>query len=272
MARRIITKQQASFGAYLNKVWLRRSLLMTLVKRDLRAKYAQTFLGLFWTLLQPLTGLLIFTLFFTYFLPMETHGVPYPLFAFAGLMLWFHFTTIVSGGGVSLMNNADLIQKISFPRLLLPLSKVLVALLELLMTMTVLIILMLVFEQPISWKVGLAPLFILLAAATGLAVAIWLAALTIRYRDFHHLIPYVVNYGIWLTPVLYPITIIPEAYHWIVYSVNPMALAVEGFRWSVFDTPAPPDYAYWSVLLTLVLLISGIFYFRKIEGDITDHL
>jgi lipopolysaccharide transport system permease protein len=257
--------------SYLRKIRKYRQLIVTLARRDIKAKYAQTVLGIVWTLIQPLTGLLIFTLFFHHFLGIESGLIPYPLFVFSGLIAWYFFSSIIYQAGTSLLSSRELIEKIYFPKLIILMSKVGVAYVEILMSFIVFFIILLFWPIPLSWRIFTLPVWILLISICGLAIAIWLAALTVRNRDLQHIIPYVINYGIWLTPVFYPTLIIPETYHDFVYFFNPLATLLEWLRWSIFYGPAPPTKYLLSLVWVVVLFVLGLLYFIKIDKKIIDY-
>jgi lipopolysaccharide transport system permease protein len=246
-----------------------RSILYTLAKRDVKAKYTQTVLGILWSVIQPLTGLLIFTIFFDKLIKVDTNNIPYPLFAFSGMVAWYFYTFIVNQGGTSLVDSQYLLKKFYFPRLILPLSKVLVGLVDFGISVILLIILMIILGGMPSFLILLFPVFLLLAVLTGLSIAIWLSALTIRYRDLQHIIPYLINFSIWLTPVFYPSTLVPESYHFILY-LNPMAGIIAGFRWCLLGDLIPSINYLWGILPVIFIFISGIYYFIKIEREIVD--
>ena len=283
MSIRTIQAHTESLPAYLSRVWQSRGLILTMAKRDLKAQYAQTFLGILWSAIQPLSGLAVFTLFFDVMLKMDldlNKDIPYPLFAFSGMLSWYYFTYLVSQAGTSLVNNQDLIKKIYFPKLVLPFSKVLVGMVDFGISLIILIFMVLVWaDDPPGINMVFLPLFILLNIMVGLSVAIWLAALTIRYRDFQHIIPYLVNFGIWLTPVFFPATIIPEGFENAVY-LNPMAGIIAGFRWCVMGidlqqgVPNLDAFLYYlpSFAVAAVILIAGLLYFRKVEKTIADFV
>jgi len=241
----------------------------SLAKRDVKAKYTQTVLGILWSVIQPLTGLLIFTIFFDKLIKVDTNNIPYPLFAFSGMVAWYFYTFIVNQGGTSLVDSQYLLKKFYFPRLILPLSKVLVGLVDFGISVILLIILMIILGGMPSFLILLFPVFLLLAVLTGLSIAIWLSALTIRYRDLQHIIPYLINFSIWLTPVFYPSTLVPESYHFILY-LNPMAGIIAGFRWCLLGDLIPSINYLWGILPVIFIFISGIYYFIKIEREIVD--
>lgn len=266
-----INSGRQSLRAYLLKTRSFAPMTLTLARRTLQINYAQTLLGVLWAVVQPLTGLLIFSLFFNKLIGIKTYGIPYPLFAFTGMVSWFFFSHIVQGAGRALLESEHLIKRIYFPRIILLLAKVLAAFAELAISLALLAGLLLLMGRLPGWPLLLLPVFILFNIATGLALAIWLSALTVRYRDFHHIIPYLVNFGIWLTPVFYPDTLVPAHYHWFLY-LNPMATCMAGFRWCLAGGP-PPEAGYLlSCIPVLLLLVTGLDYFRKVETEISDYI
>lgn len=242
-----------------------------MARRDLKIRYSQTFLGFLWAVIQPLTGLVIFTVFFERLIKIQTPGTPYTLFAFSGMVSWFFFSHIVHNAGISLVESQDLIRKVYFPRILLLFAKTLVGLVELGISLLLLLALMALLGRAVFWSILLLPLFVLANICVALSIAIWLSALTIRYRDFHHIIPYLLNFGIWLTPVFYPVTLIPPRLEWLM-CVNPMAATISGFRWSLGVQTAPDQGYLVSFLPAAVLFASGFMYFRKIENEIADYI
>jgi len=273
MARQIyksISAKNYSLLIYMRDVWQARLLIIGFAKRDLQIQYAQTYLGVLWAIIQPLTGLLIFSFFFQRVLPLHLN-VPYPVFVFTGMMGWFYFTQLVGQAGTSLMHNQQLIKKIHFPRLILPLSKMIVGFVELCISLFLLLLIMLVTGCSFSEKIIFLPLVILANIITGLSVGIWLCALTIRFRDFHHLIPYLIGFGIWLTPVFYPTTIVPESFNWIYY-FHPVANIIALYRWIFMGWGVNIGQIVVSFSLTLVLFFSGLIFFIRNEKHIADYL
>ncbi len=265
-----ISNKEYSLFSYLNEVWKARGLVFTFARRDLRIQYAQTYLGVLWSIIQPLTGLLIFTVFFQRLIPLP-FKVPYAVFAFTGMMGWFYFTQLVGQSGTVLMHNQNLIKKIHFPRLVLPLSKMLIGLVEFCISLALLVILMLVTRTPFSAKVLLLPVVVVANIIVGLSIGIWLSALTIRFRDFHHIIPYLVGFGIWLTPVFYPTTIVPERYNWIYY-FHPVANVIALYRWIFIGTPLNEMQLVVSMSIALVMFLGGLVFFIRNEKFIADYL
>lgn len=263
----LITSEPDSLKQYLQKIWMHRSLILTLAKRDLKIKYAQTTLGLSWTILQPLTAVVVFTVFFSVLLDLET-PYPYILFVLSGVLLWGLFNYIFSHGSASLTSNSDLIKKMSFPKIILPISKVLLGLVEFGITLALLLVMMVFFQIEFSLKMLLLPLIIFPLILLALGVAMMLSAATIKNRDLFHVIPFLVNFGIWLTPVFYPVSLIPENYIDFLY-LNPIAAVIQLFRWSFFGEVLSP-YIILGICICFVTFIIGFFYFKKVEDKIID--
>lgn len=259
-----------SISAYLQEVWEARNLIKTFAVRDLKVQYAQTYLGVLWSLIQPLTGLLIFTFFFNRILPLDVKA-PYPVFVFTGIMGWFYFTSMVGQGGTVLLSNQLLIKKIQFPRLILLLSKAFVGFIEFSISFCLLVVLMLLTNCEFTPRILLLPLAIFANILAGLSIAIWLSALTIRFRDLHHIIPYLIGFGIWLTPVFYPTTIVPANMSWIYY-LHPAANVIALYRWIFIGLPVDLSQVICSLSLALLLAITGLFYFIRNEKFIADYL
>lgn len=259
-----------SIWQYLKDVNSSRNLIFIFALRDLKVQYAQTYLGILWSLIQPVTGLIIFTLFFQRLIPLQT-GVPYAVFAFTGIMGWFYFTALVGQSGTVLMNNQQLIRKLHFPKLVLPLSKALVGLVEFSISLVLLLIMMYFSGCEFSFKIALLPLVILANIVTGLSIGIWLSALTVRFRDLHHIIPFLIGFGIWLTPVFYPTTLVPASYNWVYY-FHPVANVISLYRWMFIGMPIDGGQVFVSLLLVAVLFLSGLVFFIRNENFVADYL
>lgn len=269
MAKKIISAAKTSIWVNFRRIYKNRKLVLTFAKRDLNAQYSQTILGIVWCILRPIAGLIIYTVFFSVLLNVTTGELPYPIFAFCGMIFWYLFSFILSRSGTSLLESQNIIKKVYFPKMVLPISKVLVALAEFGISLFVLSALMVYWNIYPDEKLLLLPIIILANVLTGLSIGIWLSALTIRFRDFHHIIPYLVNFGIFLTPIFYPATLIPEEYFYLVY-FNPMAANVEFFRWALLDTKLPSVNFLYSYIPVAILLITGSIYFMKTESKIAD--
>ncbi len=254
----------------LRDVWEYRELLYFLVWRDLKARYKQTLLGVGWVILQPLLATVIFSLVFGLLVQVPTQGVPYPLFAYAALLPWNYFAEALRRSSTSVVNNAHLITKVYFPRLLLPLSGALSSLVDLGLAFVVLIGMMVYYQVALTPALLLLPALILLAMATALGVSLWLAALNVQYRDVNYIIPFLTQVWMYATPVVYSATIVPERWR-VLYGLNPMVGVVEGFRWVLLGQGRPPEPLLWvSLGVVLVLLLGGLFFFRHMERSFAD--
>lgn len=268
--RLFYSKKQDTFSEYLQKVWKFRFMILLLARRDLKIKYARTSLGLIWSVVQPMTGLVIFYLFFNYLIAVPS--IPdcgYTVFAFSGMTAWYFFSYIVYQGSNALIQGQELSQKIYFPRIALPISKVMVGSVDLLVALLLLLIVMLILSVPLSWHLMFLPLFVLINAAVGLSIAIWISALTVKHRDLQHIVPYIVNFGIWLTPVFFPASIVPGNFSWMLY-LNPMSGVIEGFRWCLWGhTGFLPEY-FTGIGISLIVLVAGIIRFNRTENNMMD--
>lgn len=255
---------------YLRSVWNARQLIFSFAIRDLKVQYAQTYLGVLWSVIQPLTALVIFVFFFQKAIHLQMN-VPYAAFAFSGIMGWFYFTALVGQAGTSLMHNQQIIRKIQFPRLVLPLSKTVVALVEFFISLLILLGVLFFSGCPLTTRILLLPIVVVANIIAGLSVGVWLSALTIRFRDLHHIIPFLIGFGIWLTPVFYPTTIVPDSYNWIYY-LHPIANVIALYRWIFLGTDINVLQIAVSLTLALGMFFSGLIFFIKNEKFIADHL
>jgi lipopolysaccharide transport system permease protein len=270
MHKTIIDSAQSRLSLDLKELFQYKDLFYTLAYRDLRVRYAQTFLGLLWAVLQPLATLGIFTVVFGIALQVNTGDVPYPLFALTGLTVWTYFSFVLSQAGNSIIEAEGMVKKIYFPRLIIPLSKAMVGFVDLAISFVFLLILMAWYQVLPPAQVVFLPLFILLSIVAALAVGIWLSALTIRYRDFRHVVPFLVQLGLYITPIMYPAArLLPEQFLPFIY-LNPVAGIIEGYRWCLIDGPPPSLYAYISFAMIAILFVSGLFYFKKVEAIMAD--
>lgn len=271
MGKTIINNKPARFGEYLRSIVAYRQLTLSFAKRELKARFVQTKLGVLWMVIQPLIALAIFTIFFDQLIHLETGEVPYVAFAFSGMTIWYFFTNMVNNAGTALINSQELIRKVYFPKILLPISKVIVATIEFFVAFSLLIIILLVLGLDVSPKIVFLPVAIIMTILVGSCVAIWLNILTIRKRDLQHLIPYLTNFGIWITPVFYPTTIIPEAFREYIYYVNPIATTIDFLRSMLFDLPFEWMYCI-SFVPVFFLLVLGIRIFKNMERNMVDFL
>jgi lipopolysaccharide transport system permease protein len=246
-----------------------RELLYFLVWRDVKVRYKQTVLGIAWAILQPLFGMIIFTVIFGRVAKLPSDGLPYPLFVFAGLLPWTFFSTGVTQSGQSLVNQEHLITKVYFPRVLVPASSFGAPLVDLLLSFGLLAILMGVYGVAPTWRLLALPLLVLLTLIAGLGVGICLAALTVAYRDFRFVVPFMIQVWMFLSPVIYPVNMLPPNYRWAL-AINPMAGIIEAYRSSLLGTPWQPASLAASIAISVVLLALGLSVFRRTERRLAD--
>jgi lipopolysaccharide transport system permease protein len=254
----------------LGELWKYRELLYFLTWRDIKVRYKQTVLGAAWAILQPLLTMVVFSIFFGSLANVPSDGAPYPIFAYVALLPWQLFAHSLQSAGNSLVGNQNLITKVYFPRLVIPISAVLSGLVDFAIAFVILIGMMFYYGIPLRWAMLTLPLFILLALATSLAAGLWLSALNVKYRDVGYTIPFLTQFWLFLTPVAYPSSMIPAAIRPF-YGLNPMAGVVEGFRWALLGTTGGMGpLMVVSVMVVLVLLVGGFYYFRRFERTFAD--
>jgi lipopolysaccharide transport system permease protein len=265
-----IRPRQGLFNLDLRSVWQYRELLYFLIWRDLKVRYKQAAIGAAWAILQPLVALLIFTAVFGYFAKLPSDGVPYPVFALAALLPWTYFADALRRGATGLVDDSDLIRKIYFPRLVIPLAMVVAPALDLAISFALLVALMVWYGIVPTGNIVFLPLLLLLALVLALALALWLGPINVRFRDIKHTLPFVLQVWMYASPVVYPTSMIPEQWRSL-YSLNPMVGVIEGFRWALLDTSAPDFQAIGIGLLVVTgLLFGGLVYFRKMERFFAD--
>lgn len=248
-----------------------RELLWSLALRDLKVKYAQTIVGFVWAIINPLLTMLLLSFVFGKVVQVDTDGIPHPVFTMIGLVAWTYFASLVSDAGNSVLNNQNMIKKIYFPRLVLPLSKAISGLVDFGISLLLLLLLMLYYGVMPSNNVMYTPLFIVVILLFGITAGIWISALTVRYRDVKFVVPFILQLGVYASPIAYAMSAVPTEYL-PYFRLNPMVGVIEGFRWSIMGTSAPDQYIYWSVLAIFILFILGIFYFNKVEKVMADIL
>ena len=273
MSRLVVDAGKTGINLNLKELFHYKDLFLILAYRDLRVRYAQTFLGLLWAVLQPLATLIIFTVVFGKVAKVDTGGIPYPLFAVCGMAAWSYFAFVLNQSGNSIIGAQEMVKKIYFPRLVIPLSKAVVGFVDFIIAFIFIIVLLLYYGFTPSANIIYLPIFILLTIVSALAAGIWLSALTIRYRDFQHIVPFIVQFGLYATPVGYMaqdvVANLPEWGTFLFYA-NPMAGIVEGFRWSILGGTPPVIYAYISFSVVLLLFFSGLYYFKSVEKVMAD--
>ena len=268
----LIQARRHLFDLDLAGIWAYRELLYFLVWRDLKVRYKQTLIGTGWVVIQPLMTMAIFTVIFGNFAKIPSDGLPYPIFSYAALLPWNLFSSSLNRGGESVVNNANLVTKIYFPRLILPLSSVLSPMADFAIAFVILIGMMIWFGIAPTVGILMLPIFVILAICTALAMGLWLAALNVRYRDVRYTIPFLIQIWMFASPVAYPVSMVPEKWRWL-YSLNPMAGVIEGFRWALLGNQSP-DFSVMAISATVVmgLLAAGMVYFKQMERTFADEM
>jgi lipopolysaccharide transport system permease protein len=254
----------------LGELWLYRDLFYFFVWRDLKVRYKQTLLGALWAIIQPFFTMVVFSLFFGRLAKMPSDGIPYPVFAYAALVPWTFFANAVTQSSNSLVANANMVKKIYFPRLIMPTSSVLAGVVDFCIAFVVLLGMMLFYGFVPTINFIWLPLFLLLALVTALGVSLWLSTVNVQYRDVRYTIPFIVQVWLFITPIAYPSSLLSEPWRTL-YGINPMAGVVEGFRWALLgSSTAPGPIIIVSSLVGLCLLITGAYYFRRMEKSFAD--
>jgi lipopolysaccharide transport system permease protein len=257
---------------YWQDLWRYRELFYFLAWRDILVRYKQTAVGMAWALLRPFLTMVVFTVVFGNFAKLAANSdVPYPIMVFAGLLPWQLFSNSLSECSNSLISNANLLSKVYFPRLVVPASAVVVSFVDFMISVIILIGLMAWYNYIPSWRIIMLPLFVLVALLASTGVGLWLATLNVKYRDFRYVVPFLVQFGLYISPVGYSTSVVPEQWRFL-YSLNPMVGVIDGFRWAILGKTAQ---IYWpgfslSLGIVLVLLVSGIWYFRRMERTFAD--
>lgn len=254
----------------LREFWQYRELLYFLSWRDIKVRYKQTALGALWAILQPFLTMLVFSLFFGNLAKMPSDGIPYPIFAFAALVPWTFFSNGLTQSGNSLIQSAGMLKKVYFPRLIVPISSILSGVVDFLFAFLVLIGLMFWYGIVPTANVVWLPFLLLLAFGTALGVGLWLSAMNVQFRDVRYTIPFLAQFWLFATPIAYPSSLLSEPWRTI-YGINPMVGVVEGFRWALLGTAtAPGPLIIVSALTMLTILVTGMFYFRRMESTFAD--
>ena len=266
----VIRPSRGWVALQLRDLWEYRELLYFLVWRDIKVRYKQTVLGAVWAIIQPFFTMIVFSVFLGHLARVPSDGLPYPVFAYCALLPWQLFAHALVESGNSLVANQHLITKVYFPRLIIPLSAVLAGLADFGFAFLVLLGMIFYYGIVPGAAVIALPLLIMFAILTALAVGLWLSALNVQYRDVRYTIPFLVQFWLFATPVAYPSSLIPESWR-ALYGVNPMAGVVEGFRWSLLGTGKQPGSLFFvSVLVSVILLGGGLYYFRRVEKTFAD--
>jgi len=253
----------------LHELWIYRELLYFLTWRDVKVRYKQTQLGIAWAIIQPLLTMLVFTLFFGRLAGIPSDNVPYPLFAYAGLLAWTFFANAITSSGNSVVGSAHLITKVYFPRMIIPGAAVAAGLVDFVIALGILVLLMIYYGVALTWSILMFPLLVLLTTLLALAVGMWLSALNVKYRDVRFALPFLVQSWMFVSPVIYPTSLLPEKYRWLLW-LNPMTGIIEGYRSSLFGRPFNGIALAVSAGITSILLIYASYSFRRMERTFAD--
>lgn len=254
----------------LRELWEYRELLYFLTWRDIKVRYKQTVLGAAWAVIQPLFMMLVFSLFFGKLAGVPSDGIPYPVFAFCGLLPWQLFANSLTQASNSLVGSQNLITKVYFPRLVVPISAVLGGVVDFAIAFVLLLAMMFYYGIVPGWQIVVLPGLVLLVVLASLGVGLWLSALNVQYRDVRYTISFLVQFWLFATPVAYPSSIVPEKWR-VLYALNPMVGVVDGFRWALLGKPGSPGVPLLiSMIVVVLLLIGGLYYFRRMEQQFAD--
>ncbi len=265
---RILPASRPTLG--IKELWAYRELLYFMVWRDIKVRYKQTLLGAAWAILQPLLTMLVFSLFFGKLAGLPSDGIPYPIFSFAGLVPWTFFANGLTQSTASLVNSANLIKKVYFPRLIIPISAVLSGLVDFALAFFVLLLLMVYYGIQLNINIFWLPVFLLLALVTSLGAGLWLAALNVNYRDVRYIAPFLVQFWMFASPVAYSSGLLSEPWRTL-YGINPLVGVLDGFRWALLGIQTAPTAIVWvSAAAASLLFLSGLIYFRAAEKTFAD--
>lgn len=255
---------------YWRDLWRYRELFYFLAWRDILVRYKQTVIGISWAVIRPLLTMLVLSFVFSILAKMPSGGVPYPILVFSGLLPWQFFATAFAESGNSLVSNSGMISKVYFPRLVVPVSSVITSFVDFLISAVIMVLIMLYYGYMPGSSIVVLPLFVVLAFATAFGSGLWVSALMVRYRDFRYIVPFVVQFGLYISPVAFKSDVVPEQWR-LLYSMNPMVGVIDGFRWALLGE----KNIYWpgfyiSVGAVALIIISGIWYFRRTERTFAD--
>jgi len=267
---RLVIEAGKSNRLYFRDLWSYRELFILLAWRDILVRYKQTIIGVAWSVLRPLLTMIVFTIVFGRLAKMPSDGAPYPILVYAALLPWQFFSNTLSEGGNSLVSNAAMVSKVYFPRLIVPTTAMIASLIDFFISLAILCGLMLVYQHVPTWRVVFLPLFLALSAATALGMTYFISALNVKFRDFRHVLPFIIQFGLYISPIGFSSTVIPEKWR-LLYSLNPMVGVIDGFRWMFIGNTE----MYWpgvilSVGIATGLLGASIRFFRRMERDFAD--
>jgi len=268
----VIVPEKGWMPIDLRELWAFRDLLFFMSWRDISVRYKQTILGVAWAIIQPFFSMVVFSLFFGRLAKVPSDGIPYPIFSYAAVLPWGYFSAALGGAANSLVGSSTLISKTYFPRMTIPLAAVITPLFDFVIAFLFLIVLMIFYRITPTWNVIWLPFLLLLSVITALGVGLWLSAMNVQYRDIKYAIGFLLQLWMFASPVVYSTTLVPTQWR-IIYGLNPMAGVISGFRWALLGTNTGPDYMMFvSVMVALLILISGAFYFRRMEKNFADMI
>ncbi len=269
--KELIIEAGRTESQYWKDLWRYRELFYFLAWRDILVRYKQTAIGMAWALIRPFLTMIVFSVVFGQLAKLPSEGVPYPILVFAALLPWQFFSNALSECSNSLISNANSVSKVYFPRLIVPASAVIVSFVDFMVSGMILLALMAWYNFVPSWRILTLPLFIAIAFAASMGAGLWFAALNVKYRDFRYIVPFIVQFGLYISPVGFSSSIVPEKWRWL-YSLNPMVGVIDGFRWAILGGESRLDLLGFMLSMGLValLLVSGIWYFRKTERTFAD--
>ncbi len=265
----IIEPSKTWVALNLRDLWQYRDLLYILTMRDIKVRYKQTLLGAAWAIIQPLFTMLIFTLFFGKLAGMPSDGIPYPIFAYAGLLPWTFFSNAVTNSGNSLVGNSNLITKIYFPRMIIPMASVAAGLLDFVIAFGLLVVLMFYYGVGLSINLLMLPVLLVLTSLLAIGVGMWMSALNVKYRDIRYALPFLIQLGMFASPIIYPLSLVPEKWRWLM-ALNPLAGQIEAYRSAFFGKPFDWLSLGVSAVLTFAVLIYSAYNFRRMEKSFAD--
>jgi lipopolysaccharide transport system permease protein len=265
----VIQPSKSWVALNLRDLWHYRDLLYILTERDIKVRYKQTILGALWAIIQPLFTMLVFTLFFGRLAGMPSDNIPYPIFAYAGLLPWTFFSNAVTNSGNSLVGNSNLITKVYFPRMIIPIATVGAGLVDFTIAFALLVILMIYYGVGLSINIVMFPFLVILTSFLAIGIGMWLSGLNVKYRDIRYALPFVIQLGMFATPIIYPASIVPENWRWVL-AFNPLTGIIEGFRSAFFARPFDWLGLSISIVMTFLILIYSAYSFRKMEKSFAD--
>lgn len=269
----IIIKKSRNGSFYWKDLWRYRELFIFMAWRDILVRYKQTVIGIAWSIIRPLAAMIVFTIVFGNLAKLPSEGAPYPILVFSAMLPWQLFSNSLTESSNSLIANAQMLSKVYFPRLVLPVSAVIVSVIDFLISFFILLILMAIYRFTPSWTIIFLPFFLIFALLTALGFGTWLAALNVKYRDFRYIVPFIVQLGMYISPVGFSSSVVPEKWR-LLYSLNPMVGVIDGFRWAIMGSGVSfylPGFLL-SIGLTVTVLVIGLKYFRKAEQMFADFI